>query len=243
MSTETTYKGHRILEVDGSYQTTINGKDIDSVSLDGLCRYIDRIELRSQPIEMPADYLESIGISREDSISLVQKRAPTYDHLVRVVKHRSGFAAVGLVNPKSAVNVGSVLRAAHIFNAAAVMIETRQEEGVSRRIKGKDIDSATNVLNSHRHLPVLRGESLKDMIPYGAVPVAVDLVPGAESLIDFVHPKSAIYVFGAEDATLGKKHLDFCPKRVYVPMPGAGCMNLAAAVNVVLYDRMAKESR
>ncbi len=41
-----------------------------------------------------------------------------------------------------------------------------------------------------------------------------------------------------EDGTLKKDITDFCRETIYVPTKG--CMNLAAAVNVILYDRMAK---
>ena len=46
------------------------------------------------------------------------------------------------------------------------------------------------------------------------------------------------YVFGAEDATLGARTLSWCRDVIYVPT--AGCMNLAATANVVLYDRLVK---
>jgi tRNA(Leu) C34 or U34 (ribose-2'-O)-methylase TrmL len=143
----------------------------------------------------------------------------------------SGFAAIGLHNPKSGVNVGSVLRAAHCYGAASVSIS-------GHRLNGKRMNGATNTLQTHRHLPVFRGD-LKSIIPYQAVPIAVDLVDDAESLVDFVHPHSAFYIFGPEDGTLGKAILDWCPRRVMVPT--AFCMNLAATVNVVLYDRLAKQ--
>lgn len=92
-----------------------------------------------------------------------------------------------------------------------------------------------------RHMPVLRGDDLQQLIPYDAVPVAIDLVDGAESLIDFAHPIRAFYVFGPEDGTLGKDILSWCKHKVMVPT--RNCMNLAASVNVVLYDRMAKQNR
>lgn len=148
-------------------------------------------------------------------------------------EHRSGFASIGLDNAKTPANVGSVIRAAHCYGVASIAIS-------GERITGKHVEAATNTMNSHRHIPVYRGD-LRDLIPFGAVPVAVDLVEGAESLVDFVHPRSAFYIFGAEDNTLGKRILDWCPRRVMVPT--TGCMNLAAAVNVVLYDRMAKRAR
>lgn len=142
-----------------------------------------------------------------------------------------GFASIGLHRPKCKHNVGSVLRAAICYNAASVAIS-------GNRIDGTSINSATNTIAAHRHIPVMRGE-LVDLIPYGAVPVAVDLVDDAISLPEFVHPHSAFYVFGPEDGTLGANVLDWCPKRVMVPT--RLCMNLAATVNVVLYDRMAKQ--
>jgi tRNA(Leu) C34 or U34 (ribose-2'-O)-methylase TrmL len=71
------------------------------------------------------------------------------------------------------------------------------------------------------------------------VPVAVDLIEGATSLVEFKHPERAFYIFGAEDQTLGRRVLDWCKNVVYVPTDR--CMNLAATVNVVLYDRLAKQ--
>jgi len=134
--------------------------------------------------------------------------------------------AVGLHNPKTAVNVGHVLRAADAYGASMVAIT------------GNRVHGATNVSRAEKRIPVLRGDDLHDLIPYGCVPVAVDLVEGAEDLRTFVHPKNAFYVFGGEDETLGQKVLSWCKYKVYVPTNI--CMNLSACVNVVLYDRMAK---
>jgi tRNA(Leu) C34 or U34 (ribose-2'-O)-methylase TrmL len=99
--------------------------------------------------------------------------------------------------------------------------------------------AATDTMKHVRHIPLLRPDSLRDVIPYDCVPVAVDLVEGAIPLDEYEHPERAFYIFGAEDATLGARVLDWCRDRVYIPT--SGCMNLAATVNVVLYDRLAKE--
>lgn len=144
-----------------------------------------------------------------------------------------GFAAIGLHSPKTGHNIGSVIRAAQCYGAASVAIS-------GERIGAKHIKHATNTVAGHRHMPVLRGD-LRGLIPYGAVPVAVDLVNDAESLVDFEHPQAAFYVFGPEDGTLGAATLEWCPRRVMVPT--RLCMNLAATVNVVLYDRLAKQLR
>lgn len=142
-----------------------------------------------------------------------------------------GFASIGLVRPKSHHNVGSVLRAAFCYGAAMVAIQGDRS----------DVRSHLDTFKAWRHIPVLRGEDLHDLIPFDAVPVAVDLVEGAAPLPAFQHPQRAFYVFGPEDGTLGRAVLDWCPHRVMVPT--RECMNLAAAVNVVLYDRLAKANR
>ena len=59
-----------------------------------------------------------------------------------------------------------------------------------------------------------------------------------KKLNNYKHPERAFYIFGAEDQTLGKRIVSFCRDIVYIPTKT--CMNLAATVNVVLYDRMVK---
>lgn len=142
-----------------------------------------------------------------------------------------GFASIGLVRPKTHHNVGSVLRAAFCYRVAMVAIEGER----------CDVRSHLDTFNSWKHIPVLRGDDLHALIPYDAVPIAVDLVEGATMLPAYQHPQRAFYVFGPEDGTLGARHLDWCVHRVAIPT--RQCMNLAATVNVVLYDRMAKADR
>jgi tRNA(Leu) C34 or U34 (ribose-2'-O)-methylase TrmL len=142
--------------------------------------------------------------------------------------------AIGLVRPKTPSNIGGVIRAAGCYGAHLVAIEERRDHGMVTR-------AATDTMKAHRTIPAVMVGDLFDAHPAGTVPVAVDLVEDAVSLFDFVHPKRAFYIFGPEDSTLGKAHLSRCAHRVFIPMNG--CSNLAATVNVVLYDRAAKASR
>ena len=137
------------------------------------------------------------------------------------------ISAIGLHNPKTPENIGGVLRAAFAYDANLVAIQGRRY----RRV-GTDTPSA------YKHIPVLNDINLKSVIPYNCIPIAVDIVDEAIPLHKFGHPKNAFYIFGAEDATLGEQVLSWCKYKIYVPTKV--CMNLAAAVNVVLYDRMAK---
>jgi hypothetical protein len=47
--------------------------------------------------------------------------------------------------------------------------------------------------------------------------VAVELRRNAESLIDFVHPEHALYVFGPEDGSLGRATLAQCHRFLVIP--------------------------
>lgn len=144
-------------------------------------------------------------------------------------KHR-GYSAVGLYKPKSPNNVGSALRACGCYGASLLAVE-------GLRYKQSSTDTGKIV----RHMPMIETDSLHAVIPYDCVPVAVDLIDGARSLEDYTHPERAFYIFGPEDGTLGKKVTDWCRDIVYIPT--RDCMNLAATVNVVLYDRLAKKLR
>ena len=140
-----------------------------------------------------------------------------------------GFAAIGLHHPKTVENVGGVLRAAGCYGAALVAVS-------GMRYKA----SALDTMKAWRHMPLLQCDDLRDFIPYDCVPVAVDLVEGAAPLPDYQHPERAFYVFGPEDGTLGPDVLGWCRDVIYVPT--RACMNLAATTNVILYDRLAKQS-
>lgn len=141
-----------------------------------------------------------------------------------------GFAAIGLVRPKNQINVGSVLRAAHCYDASLVLLESPRCE----------VKSSTDTHKSWRDIPVQRVGDLHSCIPYDCVPIAVDLVDDAQPLFEFEHPQRGFYVFGPEDGTLGRAHLKWCKHKIMIPT--RSCMNLAATVNVVLYDRALKAS-
>ena len=60
----------------------------------------------------------------------------------------------------------------------------------------------------------------------------------ADSIVDFVHPKVAMYLFGPEDGALPENVLARCSKKLYIPT--AYSLNLYSAATVVCYDRIAK---
>lgn len=142
---------------------------------------------------------------------------------------KRGYAAIGLDNPKSKENVGSVLRAAGCYGAKMVASSGNRLRGCYK----------TDTQAAYRHMPYFHQiKNIFDVLPYDCVPVAVDLIDGATPLHEYQHPERAFYIFGGEDNTLGARITDKCRDVIYIPTNY--CMNLAATVNVVLYDRMTK---
>ncbi|MFN1515009.1 RNA methyltransferase [Vibrio owensii] len=139
-------------------------------------------------------------------------------------------AIIGLYNPKSPTNVGAVLRAAGCYDAAQVRYNGTR---YSRAVKFQ-----TDTQNSQERIQLVEMEDLTANVADDVEIVCVELVVGATALPHFTHPENAIYVFGPEDGSMPQEMVDKAHHVVYVPTHG--CMNLAATVNVVLYDRMAK---
>lgn len=149
--------------------------------------------------------------------------------MIDATQNNRGFAVVALDNPKTDINIATVLRAVGVYRAAMAVVS-------GKRYKRHSADT----MAAYRHTPLLHVEDVFDAIPFDCVPIAVDLVPSAVSLPMFTHPERAFYIFGAEDATLDDRIISRCQQTIYVPTNG--CMNLAMAVNVVLYDRLAKQA-
>jgi tRNA(Leu) C34 or U34 (ribose-2'-O)-methylase TrmL len=145
----------------------------------------------------------------------------------------SSAAYIGLVNPKSPENVGMVLRAAGCYEATKVFYTGERYTRASKFF--------TDTKNAHERVPLVAVEDFLIDLPEGTTLVAIELIEGATPLMDFVHPHNAYYIFGPEDGSIKKELLQHCAHVVYIPT--VGCMNLAATVNVVLYDRLSKASR
>ncbi|MDD1780993.1 RNA methyltransferase [Enterovibrio sp. ZSDZ35] len=137
---------------------------------------------------------------------------------------------IGLDNPKSPSNVGAVLRAARCYQAGEV------------RYTGVRYDRAakfyTDTQDAIETIPLTGVASLTESLDESIEVVCVELAVGATSLPSFQHPEKAIYIFGPEDGSIAKDIVQNAHHVVYVPT--IGCMNLAATVNVVLYDRLVK---
>jgi tRNA(Leu) C34 or U34 (ribose-2'-O)-methylase TrmL len=142
--------------------------------------------------------------------------------------------AIVLIDPKYAHNVGMVVRLASCYGLSQVWFTG---ERVSL-----DISYRRRLPREER----MKGYGEVEIINYdypfeqfaGAVPVAVEVRQRSEPLHSFEHPPNAVYVFGPEDGSVSKPHLNHCHR--FVVIPTKHCLNLATAVATILWDRQYK---
>jgi tRNA(Leu) C34 or U34 (ribose-2'-O)-methylase TrmL len=154
--------------------------------------------------------------------------------------------AIVLHMPKYPHNVGQIVRLASAYGIAQVWYSgDRIREAIGMRLPREErMRRYEDVVLVNHADPLAR---LCEALP-GARPVAVELRPNSESLVDFVHPDALppedrqhgppIYVFGPEDGSLPGPVVKRCHR--FVVIPSYECLNLAASVATILYDRMAK---
>lgn len=151
----------------------------------------------------------------------------------RVSNQNMGKASafgIGVEHAKSGVNIGTLLRSAVNFGAAFVFT-------VGRRYRKQ----ASDTVQATGRIPVFHyrtWDAYREAAPFGWIPIAVELADGAGCLTRFVHPKQCVYLLGPEDGSIDKEALAMC--KYVVKIPSNGCLNLAVAGSIVMYDRIAK---
>jgi tRNA(Leu) C34 or U34 (ribose-2'-O)-methylase TrmL len=153
---------------------------------------------------------------------------------------RPAAPAIVLHMPKYPHNVGQIVRLASAYGIAQVWYSgDRIERALGDRLPREErMRRYEDVALINHPDPLAR---LCDALP-GACPVAIELRPNSENLVDFIHPEpganAPIYVFGPEDGSLPGSVVKRCHR--FVVIPSYECLNLATSVATVLYDRMAK---
>lgn len=141
-----------------------------------------------------------------------------------------GYSAIGIFNPKTDHNIGTLWRSAYILGAAYIFT-------VGKRYKKQ----ASDVTKTWARIPYFHYDTLEDLcnnIPYDCHLIGVELTDEALFLKDFDHPKRAIYLLGSEDQGLPESVLKKCRKTIR--LPGNSSLNVAVTGSIIMYDRAAK---
>lgn len=141
--------------------------------------------------------------------------------------------AVLLTNPKYPRNVGAIIRAASCFGVGQVWFS-----GNRVKLDGSQRLPREERMRGYGNVELIQNDYPYDQFAPSVTPVAIELTPNAETLTEFVHPENALYVFGPEDGSIPSVSMRHCHR--FVAIPTFHCTNLAAAVYLVLYDRLLK---
>ena len=139
--------------------------------------------------------------------------------------------AILMWDPRDPFNVGAAVRAASCFGVEQVWItgsRCAKQVWAAKRVPREER------MKGFKDVSIFLEDNPLEYFD-DAVPVAVELLQNSE------HPSNALYLFGPEDGTIPHSVRGKCHRRVFIPT--RHCTNLAAAIYLLLYDRLAKQYR
>lgn len=140
-----------------------------------------------------------------------------------------GYFGIGVEGISKAMNVGSLFRTAHAFNASFVFTVDANYE----RTDGGKSDTS----DAPGHIPFYSFPDIASMVlPHDCSLVGVELTDQSIELPSFRHPPQAAYVMGPERGELSPEMTANC--EFVVKIPTQFCVNVGVAGAIVMYDRI-----
>lgn len=138
-----------------------------------------------------------------------------------------GYFAIGAEGITNPMNLGTLMRTAHAFDARFVFTIAAQ---YSPRRSKSDTSRTPDAV------PLYTYDSAEALVlPRGCRLIGVELLDEAVELPSFRHPTAAAYVLGAERGSLSPGLQARCQHIVRIPT--RFCVNLGIAGAIVMYDR------
>jgi tRNA G18 (ribose-2'-O)-methylase SpoU len=138
-----------------------------------------------------------------------------------------GYFEVGIYQPKTETNVGTLWRSAHQLGAAGLFT-------IGKRYKRQSSDTT----NSVNHVSLRHYEDFDDFyshLPENCKLIGIEM--GGHPLSNISHPERAIYLLGAEDHGLPDEILNKCNLVISLESIGQNSYNVAVAGSIVMYHR------
>lgn len=140
-----------------------------------------------------------------------------------------GFFAIGICNNKTEANIGTLWRAASMYDAAFIFTV-----GARYKIQASDTSSTP------RHKPLFHFADMDDLLdhlPQSTPLVGVELDERSIPLERYRHPVRACYLLGAEDYGLTEHQRVACHALIEIEQPKPWSMNVAVAGAMVMHHR------
>lgn len=141
-----------------------------------------------------------------------------------------GYFGIGIENPKTIENVGTLWRSAFIMGAAFIFT-------IGTRIK----QQCSDTVKAYKYIPYFRYDNFEDFnksIPYDCPLIGIENIDKSQPIENYRHPERCIYLLGSEDNGLSKQAISKCKDLII--LPGTYCLNVSVAGSLVLYDRITK---
>ena len=138
------------------------------------------------------------------------------------------YFGIGVYHPKTAVNIGTLMRSAYSFGASYVFT-------IGRRYSRQ----ASDTVNAPANIPLYHYLTIDELVknmPVGCRLIGVELAEQAHKVGQYIHPKQCVYLLGAEDYGIPPKDLRRCHEVIQIPF-ASHCLNVAVAGSIVLFDR------
>ena len=139
--------------------------------------------------------------------------------------------AVVIIDPKYPHNVAAAIRACACFEVKSLIwTGERVNPAKYSRLPREER------MKGYKHVDFRNDERPFELLPKDCVPVCVEVFENSEPLTTFEHPENAVYVFGPEDGRVPQVIRRLCHRFLHIP--AHFCLNLSAAINVVLAHRL-----
>ncbi len=141
------------------------------------------------------------------------------------------YFGIGIYQPKTKENIGSLWRTALVYGASFIFI-----------IDAKYTKQSTDVFKTWSKIPLFQYKTIDafmQTVPYSCKLVGIEMEERSIPIKHYQHPERAIYLLGSEHNGLPIKLQTICHD--LIKLPGEQSLNVAVAGSIVLYDRIIKK--
>jgi tRNA G18 (ribose-2'-O)-methylase SpoU len=138
------------------------------------------------------------------------------------------YFEIGIFHTKTEHNIGTLWRSAYQLGASGIFT-------IGKRYSRM----ASDTMKTWKKIPLRHYDDFEDFSnhrPFDAYLIGVEF--GGHPLKNFVHPKSCIYLLGAEDEGLPPKVIEKCNMVISIESITQPSYNVAVAGSIVMYHRL-----